>query len=155
MSGLFSLQLLGVDDLEWLRELRNANRSNFFSMQEVTPEQQRDWFRTMPWGDQRWVIWDRQTRCGYFSIERPKPDLPIFPSDKPVWYLNSLLVDEVHRGRGVIQAAGDALDGALTYVGYVREGNAASLRACAKLGLVDRGLYTHPEYGKIHLVWKP
>jgi len=152
--SLFTLQLLSIDDLEWLRCLRNASRDNFFNTSEITPEQQSDWFRRIPYGDQRWVIWDRQTRCGYFSIERPKADLPIFPSDKPVWYLNSLLVDPAQRGRGVIQAAAAAFDPYLSYCGYVRKGNVASLRACEKLGLLDKGLYEHPVYGPIHIVWK-
>jgi len=152
--SVFSLQLLHRDDLEWLRNLRNDSRENFFNTAEISPAQQAEWFRTIPYGDTRWVIWDRQIRCGYFSIEHTKPDLPIFPSEKPVWYLNALLVDPAQRGRGVIQAAADAFDGMLSYVGYVREGNEPSLRACAKLGLVDRGKYIHPEYGHIHIVWR-
>ena len=152
--SVFSLQLLHRDDLEWLRCLRNDSRDAFFNMAIITPEAQDYWFRAVPYGDQRWVIWDRQTRCGYFSIEKPKADLPVFPSDKPVWYLNGLLVDPAHRGKGVTQAAADAFDPMLSYTGYVRKGNGASLRACAKLGLIDRGLYEHPVYGPIHIVWR-
>lgn len=151
----FTLRYLEAGDCEWLRCLRNESRDAFFDMREITPEAQERWFSACPWGDQRWVIMDGETRCGYFSIERPKADLPVFPSDKPVWYLNALLVDPAHRGRGVIQAAAAAFDDSLAYCGYVRAGNGASLRACAKLGLADRGIYNHPVYGPMHLVFRP
>jgi Acetyltransferase (GNAT) family len=160
---VFSLRALESRDLEWLRCLRNDSRDAFFNMAVITPEQQELWFRMIPYGDQRWVIWDCERpevvgwpalRVGYFSIERPKPDLPIFPSDKPVWYLNSLLVDHAHRGRGVIQTAADAFDPMLSYTSHIRKGNDASLRACAKMGLIDRGLYHHPVYGPMHIVWR-
>ena len=150
----FTLRPLESADLEWLRILRTSENDNFFTKLDSTPEQQLAWFKSRSYWDERCVILDGETRVGYFSIESLKPDLPIFPCKKPVRYLNSLLVDPAHRGRGVIQAASMALRQEHSYVGYVREGNSASLRACAKLGLLDRGIYEHPEYGRMHIVWR-
>lgn len=153
--SVFNLQLLHHDDLEWLRDLRNTCRSEFFDKREVSREQQETWFRSIPYGDERWVIWDRQTRVGYFSIIAPKPDLPIFPTDgRPVRYFSTMMVAPEHRGRGAILSAKDCFDlASQVYVGYVSEGNVTSLRACSKLGFADRGRYKHPLYGYIHIVW--
>ena len=151
----FNIQPLSHDDIEWLRDLRNVCRSEFFDKREITPEQQEAWFSSAAYGDERWVIWDRSTRIGYFSIVSPKPDLPIFPTDgRPVRYFSTMMIAPEHRGQGAILAAATAFDPAShVYVGYVSEGNHASLRACAKMGFKDRGRYKHPIYGYIHIVW--
>lgn len=152
----FNLQLLGRDDIEWLRTLRNSCRDSFFNAGEITPEQQETWFRRSPWGDERWVIWDRSVRVGYFSIQAPNPELPIFPSDgRPVRYLSNLLVSADYRGQGVIQEARHVLDTYTNvYVGYPQVTNAASLRSCIKMGFVNRGAYDHPTYGQMFVLWK-
>lgn len=167
----FTLRYLEAGDCEWLRCLRNESRDAFFDHREITPEQQAAWFRACPWGDQRWVIEDRKIihepaggllgmgsseRVGYFSIVAPKPDLPVFPTDgRQVRYFNAMMVAAEHRGQGAILAATAAFDTAShCYVGYVAEGNYASLRACTKLGFEDRGRYKHPVYGYIHIVWR-
>ena len=152
---IFDIRCLTKQDLEWLRRLRNESSKNFFTTAQITPADQERWYHNKPSGDARWVIVDGETSVGYFSIESPRADLPIFPTDLRVRYLNSLLVDPDHRGRGVIQTARMVFAPSIAYVGYVREGNASSLKACAKLGLEDRGLYQHPTIGPIHIVWRP
>jgi RimJ/RimL family protein N-acetyltransferase len=134
--------------------LRNHYREHFFTQDEITPAQQEAWWYAAKYGDQRWVIEEGTNPIGYFSIIAPKPDLPVFPSERPVYYFNSMMVDPDHRGRGAILAARDAFDPALSYVGYVKVDNTASLRACIKLGFEHRGVYHHPTYGFIAIVWR-
>jgi RimJ/RimL family protein N-acetyltransferase len=153
---IFQLRFLAYEDIEWLRDLRNVCRSEFFDKREVNPEQQEAWFRSAAYGDERWVIAAGDQRIGYFSIVSPKPDLPIFPTDgRPVRYFSTMMVAPEHRGQGAILAAAPVFDlVSHCYSGYVGEGNHASLRACTKLGFTDRGKYKHPVYGLMHLVWR-
>jgi len=156
----FTIRPAVYEDIEWLRDLRNANRSDFFDKREVSREAQEAWWRGAMWGDERWVIESVSTistrRVGYFSVVSPKADLPVFPTDgRPVRYFNSMVIDEPHRGQGAILAATQAFDTAsFCYVGYVSEGNGRSLRACSKLGFENRGRYKHPVYGYVHIVWR-
>ena len=153
---IFQLRYLVYADIEWLRDLRNVCRSEFFDKREISAEQQEAWWWRSNWGDERWVIAAGDQRIGYFSIVSPKPDLPIFPTDgRFVRYFSTMMVAPEHRGQGAILAADSAFDTqSICYVGYVSEGNHASLRACAKLGFTDRGKYKHPVYGLMHIVWR-
>lgn len=160
----YQLRPLTTADLEWLRNLRNANRHAFFNTDLITEEAQQAW-----WNDRKrqnedhYVIWFcgrpdvkgwPAERVGYFSMVPPNLSLPIFPDGRTTCcdYLNALLVVAEWQGKGVIQTAAQAFRTGISVVGYVREGNAASLRACEKLGLLNRGIYEHPQYGRIHIV---
>jgi len=152
---MFRIRPLEYTDIEWLRCLRNDCREHFFSTEEITRAQQEAWWYAGAYGDQRWVVEDdNHWNVGYFSIIQPKPDLPVFPSERPVWYFNSMMVTERARGQGAIQAAHYAFDPALCYVGYVKVDNTPSLKACVKLGFEHRGVYHHPTYGFIAIVWR-
>jgi len=144
--------------LEFLRLLRNSCREQFFDTREINAPQQARWFAALPSDHRHFIIWSESLRAGAFSIIPPKPDLPLptVPQniDKPVRYLNSLMVIPEMRGREVIETATSVFDPLLSYVGYVRQGNPASLKACAKMGLLDRGIHQHPQYGPIHIVWR-
>jgi RimJ/RimL family protein N-acetyltransferase len=158
------LRPLEHSDIEWLRRLRNECRYSFFDTAEITPDQQEQWWKSNSGVWQRTVIWETERpdilvkwppeRVGYFSIISPKPYLPIFPTKKTILYFNSMMVVPEHRGRGVITTAAKAFRTEWSYIGYVSKGNDASLRACAKMGFVQRGTYHHPTYGPIEIVWR-
>jgi RimJ/RimL family protein N-acetyltransferase len=148
---------LKIEDLEWLRQLRNRYREAFFKTGEITPDQQWIWFSTRPWTDEHYVIMADKP-IGYFAFVSPNPELPVFqtaPGRGRIRYLNSLLVVPEWHGKGVMTSMVKPLiSEAMSYVGYVREGNAASLRTCIKIGLEGRGIYEHPVYGRLHVLWR-
>lgn len=151
----YQLRPLAPTDLEWLRNLRNENRFQFFNTDLITEEAQQAWWYNLARdSEDHYVILHEQERVGYFSIVPPKPTLPLFPEGRITVcdYLNALLVVKEWQGKGVIQTAQLTFRMGVSVVGYVREGNTASLRACEKLGLLDRGIYEHPQYGRIHIV---
>lgn len=154
----FSLRLLERSDLEWLRCLRNECRAAFFYQGIITAEAQERWYQAQRWGDEHWVITHPESnqRVGYFSIVEPNPDLPVFPTDgRRLRYLSTLLVDADYRGKGAIQQVRVVLDVVSTvYVGYPRVDNLASVRSCEKMGFVTRGVYEHPTYGRMFILWK-
>jgi RimJ/RimL family protein N-acetyltransferase len=157
------------DDLEWLRCLRNANAAYFFKTDEITPEQQLAWWVSHPEGDEHWVIVevvkdglapgrDALRRCGYFAFVRPNPLLPIFataPLKGHVKYLNSLLLEPSYRGQSIMpDAIRSRMRDGISYCGYVKEDNAASLRTCLKAGMKLMGLYQCEDYGRLHVLWR-
>jgi GNAT superfamily N-acetyltransferase len=153
---MFRIRPLEYRDLEYVRLLRNHYREHFFTTTEITPAQQEAWWYAAAYGDQRWVIEESVDGLliGYFSIIRPKSDLPVFPSERHVYYFSTMMVDPDYRGRGAILAARGAFDPATPYIGYVPRDNESALRACHKLGFATRGLYHHIRYGPIIIVWK-
>lgn len=153
-----SLRPLQWTDLEWLRDLRNASRRVFFQSDEITPEQQLVWWTMQRPDEEHWVICDGERRIGYFAFVRPNPVLPVFstaPLKGHIRYLNSLLLEQPYRGQGIMPLAIRAkMRDAISYCGYVKENNVASLSTCLKTGMKRMGIYECDGYGRLHVLWK-
>jgi RimJ/RimL family protein N-acetyltransferase len=90
------LRPLAEADLEFVRELRNANREFFFHDGEISPEQQRQWFRML--GTKPidfFVIEDDGAVVGTISAKH-----------SPGWVeIGNLLLVPAARGKGVMRQA--------------------------------------------------
>lgn len=75
---MLQLKLITENDLEFVRQLRNANRKWFFDSQEISPEQQKKWFKSLYSGDLRfrfYIIWLDDQRAGTVSRKYLKQDV--------------------------------------------------------------------------------
>ncbi len=151
----YDIRPLSEQDLNWLRFLRNGCRENFFDTREVTEEGQREWFSNLSKHQDYFIIWEGEERVGCFAFVPVPTDLPLCETDKPLRYLASVMVDPAHRGKGIFQEIKRKLDPETAYMGYVRDGNMGSLKACLKLGFQLKDLYQHPKYGWVFvLLWE-
>ena len=129
------LDTIGPEDLEFLRQLRNAERQWFFDQNEVTPEAQAAWHRSLSASpNNHWFmvrVGDR--RAGCFSIK---------VGDDGRAYVGSILLAPQFRGQGVMTtamaAAMDQLGGELRYYTEVLAENDPSLNLFKRLGFVPR-----------------
>ncbi len=153
----FTTRPLLWDDLKWLRDLRNANRRQFFCTDEITDEGQLYWWVNHTPGEEHWVIDVEDKHAGYFAFVHPNPQLPVFKTEPlrgHVHYLNSLLLEPAYRGQGLMQAAiRTRMSQDISYCGYVRWGNQPSLRTCEAVGLKQMGMFTN-DYGTMHVLWR-
>lgn len=90
------LRPLAEADLEFVRLLRNANREFFFHDAEISPVQQREWFRTL--GSKPidfFVIEDDGVAVGTISAKH-----------SPAWVeIGNLLLVPAARGKGLMRQA--------------------------------------------------
>ena len=125
------LDTIGPADLEFLRQLRNAERQWFFDQKEVTPEAQAAWHRGLSANpNNHWYLVrvDDQP-AGCFSIK---------VGDDGRAYVGSILLAPQFRGQGVMtRAMGDAMDRLGSHLRYYTEvlaGNDPSLGLFERLG---------------------
>ncbi len=129
--------------------MRNSCRHHFWTADEITSAAQQEWFSRLTPLDEYYVIYQEGQTVGFFGLISTKPDLPVMPT-KCVWghkYFSSIMVAEHKRGQGIIQAAKMKMHPAYAYVAYTQ--NAASAKACLKLGFTERGIFTHPTIGEL------
>jgi RimJ/RimL family protein N-acetyltransferase len=130
-----SLDQIRLEDLEFLRQLRNAERRWFFDQREITSEAQAAWHRSLSANpDHHWYLVrvDHQP-AGCFSIK--------VGSDGRA-YIGSILLAPEFRGQGVMtRAMGTAMDGLGSHLRYYTEvlaDNDPSLDLFNRLGFTPR-----------------
>ena len=129
------LDTIGPEDLEFLRQLRNAERRWFFDQREVTPEAQAAWHKSLSQNPANhwYMVRVGDQRAGCFSIK--------VGADGRA-YVGSILLAPEFRGRGVMTramaAAMDQLGDHLRYYTEVLSENDASLTLFKRLGFTPR-----------------
>ena len=157
---MIKIRPLLYDDLRWLMNMRNANRHAFFKTDEINWDQQMIWWalQDKDWGERHWVIANGDKPIGYFAFVAPNPELPVFPTAElkgHIKYLNSLLLEPEWRGQGLMaESIISKMNDNISYCGYVREGNTASLKTCLATGMRDMGMFDHSKYGRMHVLWR-
>lgn len=113
-------------DLDAVRRLRNANRNWFFFSDEVTPEQHRRWFDSLPGSATRFYVMEENGAVvGTVSVK----DMPEGTE------FGNLIVDDAHRGKGFAQQALNELTSKPgTYYSNILPGNEASIGALERAG---------------------
>jgi len=136
------IQLRGIteDDLEFARQIRNANRDMFFYSKEITEEDQKRWWKTYLSTPREkytlYIIWLGDKRIGTTSLSKI-PDGYEFG--------NNIILDE-YRGCGyfrevfqeIMRIVGDA-----TLVAYVLHTNSHMKNVYRKFSLFE---YSTPDY---------
>ncbi len=129
------LDTIGPEDLEFLRQLRNAERQWFFDQHEVTPEAQAAWHRGLGANpNNHWyMVRVGERRAGCFSIK---------VGDDGRAYVGSILLAPEFRGQGVMTtamaAAMDQLGSHLRYYTEVLSENDPSLNLFKRLGFAPK-----------------
>ena len=129
------LDTIGAEDLEFLRQLRNAERRWFFDQREITPEAQAAWHRSLSANpDHHWyLVRVDDQRAGCFSIK--------VGGDGRA-YVGSILLAPEFRGQGVMtRAMGTAMDQLGSHLRYYTEvlaDNDPSLDLFNRLGFTPR-----------------
>ena len=129
------LDTIRAEDLEFLRQLRNAERRWFFDQREVTPEAQAAWHKSLVANpDNHWYLVRVDDRpAGCFSIK--------VGGDGRA-YVGSILLAPEFRGKGVMtRAMGAAMDQLGTHLRYYTEvlhDNDPSLDLFKRLGFTPR-----------------
>ena len=129
------LDTIGPEDLEFLRQLRNAERQWFFDQNEVTPEAQAAWHRGLAANpNNHWYL----VRVG----DRPAGCFSIKVGEDGRAYVGSILLAKEFRGQGVMTtamtAAMDQLGSHLRYYTEVLSENDPSLNLFKRLGFAPR-----------------
>lgn len=127
------LRLIGEEDLEAVRQLRNRNREWFFDDREVTAEQQAVWFASLQGRSIRfYVIEEADAVVGTISVDETDVGTEV----------GNLILDERFRGRGLMAEAIAQLCGASgTYYARIKPGNEASIQVFECAGFVLRHLH--------------
>ncbi|MEO8678748.1 MAG: GNAT family N-acetyltransferase [Vicinamibacterales bacterium] len=132
-----TLDKIGREDLEFLRQLRNAERRWFFDRAEVTPEAQVIWFERMRLDQSNhwYLVRVDQAPAGCFSIKED--------GDAGA-EVRSILLSPAFRGRGVmttaITAAMDQLGHHLRYFAEIIPENNESIKLFTRLGFTTRAV---------------
>ena len=130
-----SLDQIRPEDLEFLRQLRNAERQWFFDQREVTPEAQAAWHRSLAaHPDNHWyLVRVDSAPAGCFAIKVGNDGRA---------YVGSILLAPQFRGQGVMTramaTAMDRLGNHLRYYTEVLAGNDPSLELFNRLGFTPR-----------------
>lgn len=123
------LRPLGLDDIEYLRILRNRHRAAFFHNRLLTRRAQHNWF---------YKTYCTSLDHHLFSINTPIRGVIGFIGIKwlhgyplPVYEVGNLLLDDVYQGRGIMARSLTLLRRHFPdclIVAHVRQSNQASLR---------------------------
>jgi RimJ/RimL family protein N-acetyltransferase len=120
------LRPLAEADLEFVRTLRNANRQFFFTGAEISPEQQRQWFRLLP-----------SRPIDFFVIEHNGAAVGTISAKRsPDWIeIGNLLLVREAQGQGLMRQAVNQLTAAPgRYFSEVKPDNRKSLAVFAAAG---------------------
>jgi RimJ/RimL family protein N-acetyltransferase len=123
------LRRLTVDDLERVRQLRNASRHAFFDTREISADEQRSWFDRLGRKPvQFYVVEEEGQVVGTISV-----------SDTPNGReIGNLVLDEAFRGRGLMRRAVEELTAAPgIYYAEIKPDNHASRAVFRETGFVD------------------
>lgn len=122
------IRIITKEDLAFVAWLRNANRKYFFNSEEVTKEQQKEWFQNIKQKGSLsfFIIWLGEQRIGTISCERKKAGVRI----------GNVILDEKHRGQGLLKTVMSLIeqDFGPNFELEVRADNAQAIRAYEKLG---------------------
>ncbi len=91
MHTIITLRPIEKQDLEWARQLRNANKTYFFDSREITRTAHAQWFasRTEPF----FVIEYNGVPAGTIALRKIREGYEI----------QNVLIDEVYRRKGVLK----------------------------------------------------
>jgi RimJ/RimL family protein N-acetyltransferase len=129
------LRRLTVDDLERVRQLRNASRHAFFDTREISADEQRGWFDRLS-----------QKPVEFYVIEEDGDVVgTISVSDTPNGReIGNLVLDEAFRGRGLMRRAVEQLTAAPgIYYAEIKPDNDASRAVFRETGFVDSVVIVH------------
>lgn len=119
-------------DLGFARTLRNDVRHCFFSTDEVTREQQQQWYQNLTARNDVdfWIVFIADQRIGTISITHRHDGR---------FEIGNVVIDHRHQGKGyAAQAARMQLAPGRCYIAHVRPENTASRELFRKLGFVAR-----------------
>ncbi len=131
---MLELKPLQEADLEFVRQLRNACRENFFDNRYILGWQQKEWFKKYEKDDlfTIYLIWKDGFRVGTISEKFSRDDGDFSPIE-----LGNLMLIERERGKGVMSwAIKQIVTPGLFYVAFVKQGNSPSLHVFEKAGFV-------------------
>lgn len=123
------LRFLTADDLETVRQLRNANRHSFFDDREISAEDQRRWFERLPERPVRFMVIELDQRViGTISVAETSVGKEI----------GNLILDPQYRGRGIMRRAVEQLTVEPgRYVAEIKVDNQPSQRVFAAAGFTS------------------
>ena len=131
------LRRLTADDLERVRELRNASRHAFFDSREISAVEQRSWFdRLVHKPVAFYVIEEEGQVVGTISVSDTAKGCEI----------GNLVLDERFRGRGLMRRAVEQLTAAPgTYYAEIKADNDPSRAVFRETGFVDNPQITQTD----------
>jgi len=123
-----TLRLIQTQDLEIVRELRNANRSAFFDSDVISVEEQRRWYANLPARQLRFFVIEEDSRVvGTISVT----------SRGTTKEIGNIIIDQAYRGRGLMRRAIEELTAEPgDYICRVRPDNEPSLGVFRRSGFV-------------------
>lgn len=133
------LRLLTADDLETVRQLRNANRHAFFDDRETSVEDQRRWFERLAQRPVRFMVIELDERViGTISVAETSAGTEI----------GNLILDPQYRGRGIMRRAIEQLTVEPgRYVAEIKAANEPSQRVFAAAGFTPDVIRVHKQVG--------
>jgi RimJ/RimL family protein N-acetyltransferase len=129
------LRRLTVNDLERVRQLRNASREAFFDSREISADEQRAWFdRLIDKPVEFYVIEEDGLVVGTISV-----------TDTPKGReIGNLVLDDAFRGRGLMRQAVEQLSAAPgVYYAEIKADNDRSRAVFRDTGFVDTMVIVH------------
>jgi RimJ/RimL family protein N-acetyltransferase len=123
------LRRLTADDLERVRQLRNASRHAFFDSREISADEQRSWFDRLAHKPVAFYVIEEEAQVvGTISVSDTAKGREI----------GNLVLDEAFRGRGLMRQAVEQLTAAPgIYYAEIKVDNDASHAVFRETGFVD------------------
>jgi len=133
------LRPLTADDLETVRQLRNANRHAFFDDREISAEDQRRWFQRLPGRPVRFMVIELDQRVvGTISVAETSAGKEI----------GNLVLDPRYRGRGIMRRAVEQLTAEPgRYLAEIKADNEPSQRVFAAAGFTPDVIRVRKQVG--------
>src|SRR5688572_1398420 len=126
MPKQMRIRPLTRDDLETVRDLRNANRHAFFDDREISAEEQARWFERLSERPVKFYVIEKDGRViGTISLTETREGREV----------GNLVLDPAYRGQGIMRHAVEQLCAEPgTYFAEVKAGNDPSLRVFTATG---------------------
>jgi len=136
MGKSITFQRIALEDLEYLRNLRNANREYFFDSDEITVSKQKKWFKKIQNNSfiKFYIIIKNGQKVGTISCQ----DMG------KMWELGNVLIDEPYRKKGIFREVVDILHKVSPKPLFVevRAENKEAIGVYLKLGFEEIGAVT-------------
>lgn len=124
------------EDLEFVRNLRNVNRSYFFDSNWILDWQQHDWWLKMSKNPRYhfYLIEHNGFRIGTIS-KRHLFDIPFKKTITPVYEVGNLMLLYYYQGKGLMHTAlAEFQKEPAFFIAHVKSGNDSSTRVFEKAG---------------------
>jgi len=125
---MIKLKEISADDLEFARDLRNANRKYFFNDKEIDAFQHWEWFKKIHKDKSLWfyIIWSGKIRIGTISYREGE--------------IGNVIIDKKYRRKGHLREAIDILLEKHKGIVYlkVKPSNTKAIKAYKSLGFSEK-----------------